>query len=121
MEANKLMIGDYFYRPDCVDRVVEIHKNGVIGSDPLRGLIPWSEIKPITLTVEILKKNEFRRSNDRYLIGNSLRWEDGSVGIMVDAYESPQFWRILTANYVHELQHILRMCRQTEMADNLKI
>ena len=26
MEANGLMIGDYFYRPDCVDRVVEIHK-----------------------------------------------------------------------------------------------
>ena len=72
MEANKLMIGDYFYRLDCVDRVVEIHKNRVIGSDPLRGLIPWSEIKPINLTAEILKKNGFSIMSPRKTVISSI-------------------------------------------------
>lgn len=60
MKQNELMTGDYFYRPDCVDRAVEIRKNGVIGVDSLRGLIPWSEISPITTSPEILETNAFR-------------------------------------------------------------
>lgn len=64
LTAQDLQIGDCFYRPDCVDKVVEIRKNGVIGLDLLRGLIPFSEIKGISITPEILEKNAFEKALD---------------------------------------------------------
>lgn len=126
MEANGLMIGDYFYRPDCVDRVVEIHKNGVIGSDPLRGLIPWSEIKPITLTTEILKKNGWVRKmtfGPKWAAVYENKdypdiWEgiDGNLAVTI-------YWKYseVQIESVHKLQHLLRLCGLNDQADNFKI
>lgn len=129
MEANGLMIGDYFYRPDCVDRVVEIHKNGVIGSDPLRGLIPWSEIKPIALTAEILEKNGFKhyitKEDDdsfEYSEGNfSYCFNRTTDGYMSCIDVTASFTITGLIKYIHELQQALRLCGLNEIADNLKI
>lgn len=59
MKSTDLMVGDIIYRPDCYDKVVEIRLNGIIGKDSNRGLIPFSELKPIEITPEILEKNGF--------------------------------------------------------------
>lgn len=132
MTVNELMIGDYFYRPDCVDRVVEIRKNGVIGSDPLRGLIPWSEIKPIELTPEILEKNGFVGEGDNFKMWTSvdkrviLHNNDGYINsfnkwhVHVDTEDMRTIGSI-ELTYVHQFQQFLRLCGMNGMADNFKI
>lgn len=60
MKANELMIGDWVYRPDCYDQVKEIRQNGIIGLDSARGLIPFSELEPIPITIEFLERNKFK-------------------------------------------------------------
>ena len=87
------------------------------------------ELKPIQLTVEILGRNEFKenrfgmyelerqnlyleRCGDAYWFGRSF---DGS-----DFYGYAVV-RAIKVKYVHELQHILRMCGMNELVDNFKI
>lgn len=60
MKAQDLRIGNIIWRPCCNDVIVEIRENGIIGSDRLRGLISFNELKPITLTKELLLKNGFK-------------------------------------------------------------
>ena len=133
MEANGLMIGDYFYRPDCFDRVIEIHKNGVIGSDPLRGLIPWSEIKPITLTTEILEKNRFKGEGylileldkfsylEYYPFEGRLRKIWHGIDEWNNHSDTKDITFQCTCKYVHELQQALRLCGLDKLANDLKM
>ena len=65
MKATELMIGDWVYRPDCYDKVKEIRENGIIGRDYLRGIISFTELEPIPLTTEILKKYGFVEKSER--------------------------------------------------------
>lgn len=64
MKATELQIGNLIYRPCCVDKVAEIRENGIIGTDKLRGIIPFSEIEPIQITEEWLEKNGFKLNFD---------------------------------------------------------
>jgi hypothetical protein len=66
MEKEDLKIGNIIWRPCCNDEIVEIRENGIIGLDKLRGLISFNELKPITLTKELLLKNGFKE-NGNYL------------------------------------------------------
>lgn len=127
------MNGDYFYRPDCIDRVVETRKNGIIGSDSLRGLIPWSEIKLVPLTTEILTKNYFIGEGylifyldefsylEYYPFEGRLR----KIWTGVDEWNNHAVTREITfqceCRYVNEFQQALRLCELNELADNLKI
>lgn len=82
-------------------------------------------LEPILLTPEILKANGFEQNinyeddysfedttiifkhNDKYLFTASI---NGSKGMLY-----------LCANYVHELQHALKICGLNKLADNLKL
>lgn len=116
------MIGDIIYRPDCYDRVVEIRSNGIIGQDSNRGLIPFSELKPIQLTKEILEKNGFTDCESdfgnvyHYYIGEKNFISDSSLHIGTEYHT--YYWLnykktfdIYGIRYVHELQHAFRICK----------
>lgn len=40
---------------------------------------------------------------------------------MIDAYDEPQFQPFASVNFVHELQHALRLVGLNEVSDNLKV
>ena len=117
MKPTELMIGDYFYRPDCIDRVVEIRKNGVIGTDSLRGLIPRSEIELVPLTPEILEKNGYHTTpvydiDDDSIVYNHIdlcgewTWYSGKIYYSITDEEVVEMF---DCKYVHEFQHFLRL------------
>ena len=128
---RELMINDYFYRPACIDRVVEVRINGVIGSDPLKGLIPWSEVKPITITPEILEKNGFVGEGDKFKMWTSadkrviLHNNDEYLNTFnkwhahVDTEDMRTIGSI-ELTYINQLQQFLRLCGLSEMADKLE-
>lgn len=106
MTQEELQIGDWLYRPDCYDRVVEIRLNGIIGQDSNRGLIPFSELKPIEITPEILEKNFEKDPN--WIDGYKLNHDVHIYKLMVWNIE---YMDLVAIRYVHELQHALRLCK----------
>ena len=117
------MIGDLVFRPACYDVVTEIRKDGIIGSDILRGLISFSEIEPITLTDEIMAKN-FSQYSESYEPNFSKDYLITDIGatitydIVTRLIRLPvrniagdwEFYSITETRYVHQLQHALRLC-----------
>lgn len=116
LNCKSLMIGDWVYRPDCFDQVKEIRQNGIIGLDSARGLIPFSQLEPIPLIPEIFEKNEFTLKED----------EKGMYGVTIAPYYTRDdvpfevfcdgepfaiwFKDPVNIEYIHELQHALRLC-----------
>lgn len=142
MNTNELMIGDWVYNSYHMKNIQWNYgemfcPNGqpVIGRD----------LEPIPLAPEILEKNGFDsesflttewerkvyfkefsgcvvESDDiGYTFGTIRYWNkqagDGSPEDWGAMYES----RIEGLHYVHELQHALRLCGLTDLADNFKI
>ena len=114
LTAKDLMIGDWVFRPDCYDKVVEVRKDSILGSDPLRGLIPIADLQPIPLTAEVLEKNNFEKHYDGDII--IYTHPQGIIiemGINYKLFDDGRFYvrgiqhRLY---YVHELQHALRLC-----------
>lgn len=110
MKATELMIGDWVRRRwTCSDtgrevvkdsQVTEIRKNG-------ETLYAWSKngnigrvenLEPIPLTTEILEKNGFINSVDVALFDR----ETGRI--------ESDFVCAAKLEYIHELQHALRLC-----------
>ena len=95
----------------------------------MRGLIPWSEIKPINLTAEILKKNGFKH----YVTeedSDIFDYTEGDLGYVfnktTDGYMScidvtASFTITGLIKYVHELQQALRLCGLDKLANDLKM
>ena len=112
------MVGDHVYRPDCYDKVVGVRKDFILGSDPLRGLIPIVDLQPIPLTAEILEKNglknyeeypEYKLKTNEYEIWAIFDEPQNCVHIEKYNKRIPTIYhnKIL---FVHELQHALRLC-----------
>lgn len=88
-------------------------------------LLNEADIQPIPLSPEILTKNGFTltKSGDFYkLIDSNYDWSveisnnDNRIGyVSGDGNVTKRF------NYVHELQHALRLCGLTDLADNFKV
>lgn len=74
-------------------------------------------VKPIPLTEEILEKNGFKQGefiNDYIL--------DDATFYLVEFNHSYLYEESdIEINYVHELQHLLRLCGLNELANNFKI
>lgn len=133
MKVTELMIGDYVKYQGYNYIIEEISTKGWIHlihpevkvrvnmtSDYIIDLL-----EPVLLTPEILKANGFEQNinyeddysfedttiifkhNDKYLFTASI---NGSKGMLY-----------LCANYVHELQHALKICGLNKLADNLKL
>ena len=110
------MIGDW-----VVGCSGEPFKIGIVDPDFLH----WNEIKPIPLTPEILEKNEFTKSTpppgihakcyeldnkkDRYNLTIADYNKYKRLLLNVDSEDSECF--NIKCDYVHELQHALRLCK----------
>ena len=86
------------------------------------------QVKPIPLTPEILEKNGFVFDSDFWTIAdpryNNVRMVTYySIGDDVaDAFLGHwAFDENYAIDYVHELQHALRLCGLNEVADNFKV
>lgn len=133
LESKDLMIGDWVklkgykftYKVECVfheairiecgDHSLEDHE--------------ISKFEPIQLTLDILKKNgwngdyssayplfdSFRDADDGYL--EISVFEDGEIRATINICE----YDLFQIEYVHELQHALRLHGLNELADNFKV
>ena len=138
MEANELMIGDWVGRVFDDKRIdyrqVDWIRTGEIG---MRYQKVWAIgcIEPIPLTPEILEKNGFEMFKyDGWvhyyrIFGNSAipfvlhsmiggEMLSQEVGIFSTSTDTNCG---IEVNYVHELQHALRLCRLNKLAENLKV
>ncbi len=113
MKANELVIGDWVNYAGFPYQVTELKFKGITDerrislADGNSGYIniPLSErITPLPLTPEILEKN-FPNTDD-----GVIWWkEDGIKGFWIEIeYGLSKFMASL--DYVHELQHALRLC-----------
>lgn len=136
MKANELMIGDFVndgtlnIQVDSIDRwAIHFEYIDQAYADVRTDMRFLVECKPIPLTIEILERNgwteffygdyktdiqrHFRREDDRRL---ELSLIQGDTSFCTNlALGRIDFF------YVHELQHILRLCGLNDLADNFKI
>lgn len=136
MKENELMVGDFVRnkRTRTVIWVTEIDSDRGIINNESTGYcsetnIPIDDIEPIPLTAEILKKNGFKH----YITeedSDSFDYTEGNLGYVFNKTEygymscidmTGSFTITGLIKYVHELQHILRLCGLGERADNFKI
>lgn len=122
MKANELMIGDFVTFKDCQnDKEIIVIKiwhlsqegNALVFIDDSKVLYEIAiddEIVGIHLTSEILEKNGFTKGCGVWVIYRhpSIKWfvlykKEFSYTISVGESE-------VSINYVHELQHILKLC-----------
>lgn len=109
MKATELQIGDWILYGDKPVKVLQLSENG-----------KYDWVKPILLTPEILEKNGWK--ND----GLWHEYQDGKNIIqsclpdmrgIINGIEIKEF----QCKYVHQYQHLLRLCGLDELADNFKI
>ena len=129
MKANELMIGDwvlYNGKPIQVDEIFGDGINADYCGGEIMGLINEDELLPIPLTAEILKKNGFEICNED--TDGTIQYDWGSPALGIDIWINTKpclfgAWRTwegetksytmveeLPINYVHELQHALKLC-----------
>lgn len=127
MKVNELMIGDWVRIKGHLDydkvREIAIDENlkEYISFACSATLFRAYEFEPIPLTEEILKANGFIHKetmeewwHEEYVPAWGMRMSDFEL---TDEFE---FGRA-KITYVHELQHALRLCGLSELADNFKI
>lgn len=86
-----------------------------LDADCYSGLIACEDIQPIPLTAEILEKNGFK-----YNIFD--RWMNSRYDVAISEKDEFLFiWDRIQLDYVHELQHALRLCGLNDLAENFKI
>ena len=126
MKAKDLMIGDKV----MVKVLSQIPNTYVLHTWNANDYSMDIQVKPIPLTPEILWKNGFNfiRNSDTTSVGNrewiyegleistSSLYRGGSGPYYISIYDS-----VITCEYVHQLQHALRLCKLDELADNFKV
>ena len=120
MNANELMIGDWVLYDNYPARVKLIGDTMV----KLRNFdycIDVDHVLPIPLTAEILEKNGWKKEpqidpavsvciqlfNDDYFLDEEIRVDCDPYGDYHFMHKGTHFCFV---NYVHELQHALRLC-----------
>lgn len=137
MEISDLTIGDWVY--DDYGKPYKIKSIGLLGNtDELFVMLDYNDlyqlnyIEPIPLTVEILEKNGFELTGDSTF--EKKAYNDSYEKIRMDWWEKNNFYFgfysrkektvlhiSLMISYVHNLQHALRLCGLSEIADDFKI
>ena len=124
MRPEELMIGDYVIRKNVpneiliVDTIDSIRDIVYLDLDGLGITERLTNIEPIPLTPEILKKNGFvKQAYDGWLISvdNGRRQieyrTDCCKGLLRIEHNKKPFSKLMIkVKYVHELQHALRLC-----------
>jgi hypothetical protein len=133
MKVTELMIGDYVKFKGCIYIIEEISTKGWVHlihpeakvrinmtSDYIMHLL-----EPVQLTPEILKVNGFEQSvddEDKYCFeDSSIIFKYNSKYLFSASINRSKGMLYICANYIHELQHALKVCGLNELADNLKL
>ena len=113
MKAADFMVGDWVVKPSGHIRTM--------GRAEFSNDDAWFEdTKPIPLTAEILEKNGWKETQywHEYQDGRStiqccLPDMQGMInGVFIEHFK---------CEYVHQYQHLLRLCGLNELADNFKV
>lgn len=101
MKTNELMIGDW---------VLDIRTGTPLRVNPFMAEFEMPEWQPVPLTPEILEKNGFDTMYDAFWISTScnLLWKDGKLQNFCREEDDEVY---IPCEYVHELQHALRLCK----------
>ena len=124
MKANELMLGDYVRFKHGIDKVVGVSWVPGLGDcawfAASATLFPErvEDVNPIPLTPETLEKNGFVLSKKSSRKPYQLRDNSNYVSVIkgrLNARYYEKFGKPINAmqidcNYVHELQHALRLC-----------
>lgn len=126
MKSSELMIGDLVTFKDCqneeeivVIKIWQLNQEGnafvfIDDSKVLDEIAIDDEIVGIHLTPEILEKNGFVRHGNEYC--NLQQWilkigDKKYLSIEQDTQEEEFCVETIWINYVHEMQHILKLCK----------
>ena len=113
MKANELMIGDWVMAPDDYPVMVSTY------------YLPfYLSYEPIPLTEEILEKNGFERSYNTYMLGDfrlGIPNQYSPFNVKEEYYILDIARNRMPIQYVHELQHALRLCGLTDLANNFNV
>ena len=127
MKTTELMIGDWVISnkrgKNEIVKVVSFD-GGInccwIGADCFLGLVACEDLSPISLTPEILEKNGWKETQywHEYQDGkNTIQCCLPDMRGRINGIEIENF----KCEYVHQYQHLLRLCGLDELADNFKI
>lgn len=128
MKATELMVYDWVYLTKDYGKLKkEILKIDILDLDRVfEGML---EIEPIPLTTEFLKKNGFKHYVSEE-DSNSFEYSEGNLGYCFNRTTNGYMSCIDVDNsftitglikYIHELQHILRLCGLDDVANNFKV
>lgn len=130
MKANNLMIGDYLsVKPSGMPiKVAAVHHKKVAYHAVINKLV-WvreSLLEPIPITAEILERNGFEKHSFCNINGQHqwTWWSDKSTSVslwyrelnddpkdgMMVKIDSPLAYICIRVDYLHQLQHTLRLC-----------
>ena len=135
MKATDLMIGDWVCLKDDIKSELPLKVDGVLIDDISlegEGFLGGVDglIRPIPLTPEILEKNGFgfvKGSYTHSVWNGYWIYKDLELGTCCLDRENnwPCFINIddmnIKCEYVHQLQHALRLCKLGDLAVNFKI
>ena len=124
MKCRELMVKDWV--ANQYGTPIQIYSTGNNGAYANTGDTLWvfedNEYKPqpIPLTPEILEKNGWKETE---------YWHEYEDGNTIIQYSLSNIWGIINGieiehfkcEYVHQLQHLLRLCGLDELADNFKV
>ena len=148
MDIEKLMAGDWVYiaplcegREACSSQIAYLSQNAVYYRSDIGNCFAEEErISPILLTGEILAKNGFDvhdegkiwrdRADIRCIYSKKFGEDFMCYSVDIEEIEEGGWfdfgidhclWQGVAINYVHELQHALRLAGLEEIANNFKI
>ena len=140
MKVTELQIGDYIRinRTKEIVWVFEIDGDRNVINNESDGYcseknINIDDIEPIPITPEILRKSGFILKSDGWLwceeegideknyIFIQFRKGCGDVRLVELNFVNKVLAKYEHIHYIHELQHALRLCGLSELADNLKL
>ena len=118
MKAENLMIGDWV---NLYGSPIKISIDDLCFIDRDETYDKGVHCKPIPLTEEILEKNGFTSVEDPYnhkkyfLLGKNeyncnVYWDGLAILLVEEDYEPTTYAYICDVEYVHELQHALKLC-----------
>lgn len=144
MKITELMIGDFVRIRGSIynTKVTEILNYGInpdwCGPE-VNDVIYFEDLEPIPLTDEILEKNGFKEPPHQQPTGYYLQkiekglecWDmvihlhpDSLYQVTIEHSEDDVVGGLIYAqkiHHVHQLQHVLRICGLSELADNFKL
>ena len=132
MKTSELQLGDWVSCLGDPVRVASLILKDKKHMSPLKNIYMYKkkDIKPISLTADILIDNRFTEDT----IGSGLIlhiYNSENLYVLVNYRYNGECRNVEISNnmyniscpikYVHELQHALRLCGLSELAENLKV